>query len=238
MFAQVTAPGARTGLTGEQPKRMARHVVHTPARRHVARGVFRQPVRHCFLTRRRAATQKGLLEFSQHIGPVVSLAAQHGAVDMRQVFCHVRHRLQAAIDDNEAVGESTLHPPHLGMTQRRNLAVFLGAEAAENGLSRVHDEMATTRCIHSREERFQKLPVVAVIDAEATLHCHRHVRRHGSPHGRHAFRHHFRPLHQAGPESAIANAVTRATAVQVDLVVAVVGADTGRGRQFLRVAAT
>ena len=69
--------------------------------------------------------------------------------------------------------------------------------------------------------------VLAVVDADPTLDGDGNGSAHGRDHRRDAGRDEFRLAHQAGAEAATLDTFRRAAAVQVDLVIAVLGADRG-----------
>jgi hypothetical protein len=84
-------------------------------------------------------------------------------------------------------------------------------------------------------ETVQGLLRVLVVDADAALH--RHGQRDGRLHGGDAIAHEARLLHQARAEAAVLNPVGGTAHIEVDLVIAEIGADPGGVREFPRVRA-
>jgi len=92
------------------------------------------------------------------------------------------------------------------------------------------DEAGAAGGGHGVDEGEEDAVVLLLIDAEPALHRHRHPHRRA--HGGDAIGDQGRLPHQAGAEAAGLHAVGGAADVEVDLVVAPVGADAaGRGQQ-------
>jgi hypothetical protein len=135
-----------------------------------------------------------------------------------QLRVHRLVRLEAAVDGDGQVREILLEPCRDLVAQRRDLAVFLRAQALQPGVARMHGEHAAACFGHGAHEVAHEAVVFAPSDADAVLHRHRHIHR--VRHGLHAVGHQARLVHQAGAESAALHALARAAAVQIDLVVA------------------
>ncbi len=76
---------------------------------------------------------------------------------------------------------------------------------------------------------------ILIVNADAAFDRHRN--RHRRLHGGNAIADPLRLRHQAGAEAAVLHAVGRAADIEIDLVIAEVGANPRRGRQRLRLAA-
>ena len=112
-----------------------------------------------------------------------------------------------------------------GVVERRDRPVVLRAQALEPGFARMDDERRRARRLHRVGEGKQRLARLLLVDADAAFDGDRNVDRGG--HRRDAFGDQRRLAHQAGAEAAALHAVRRAAAVQVDFVIAEIGADAG-----------
>jgi hypothetical protein len=110
-------------------------------------------------------------------GIVVRRAAEHRAVDVRQVRRRFVFRRDAAVDDHLQSGPIALERIRPVVTQRRDFAVFLRRQALEPGIARMHDEHAAARGGHGVDEGEEVIEVVVVVDAQAALHRDRDSRR-------------------------------------------------------------
>ena len=79
---------------------------------------------------------------------MVRLAPDHDAIKHPQVISHHVQVSQAAIDDDLKLREIAFELMYHVVTQRRNIAVFLGREAFENGDPSMHDK-GFTACLMS-----------------------------------------------------------------------------------------
>ena len=139
-------------------------------------------------------------------------------------------------DDDLQLGELALEAVHLGVPEPRDLAIVLGREAFQDGVTRVHDEGPAIRASRDRlDETAHEVVVLRAIDAEPVLDRHRD--RHRVLHRLHAVGHQLRLGHEAGAERAALHALGRAAAVQVDLVVAPALAQLRAGGEVGRLAA-
>ena len=155
-------------------------------------------------------------------GVVVRLAAHHHAVQVLQLFLHRLVGGEAAVDGKGELRKVGLQLAHHLVAQGRNIAVFLRAQALQPGIARVHDEHGAACIRHGAHEVAHKAVAFFLVDANAVLHRHGHV--HHVAHGFHAVGHQLRRLHQAGAKGSALHAVAGAAAVEVDFVIAPLGA--------------
>ncbi|XQU70369.1 hypothetical protein OJJOAM_003100 [Cupriavidus sp. H18C1] len=121
------------------------------------------------------------------------------------------------------------------VAQRRNLAVFLGAQPLQDRIARMNDKGLATGLGNRADEIAHEIVMLDRVDADPVLDGDRH--RHRVAHGPHAVRHQLRLRHQAGAKRPALDPLGRATAIQVDLGIAPALAQLGRGRQIGRLAA-
>ena len=88
------------------------------------------------------------------------------------------------------------------------------------------DERRRARRLHRLRRRRTGLARLLLVDADAALDRHRNVD--GRRHRRDAFGDQARLAHQAGAEPAALHPVGRAAAIEIDLVIAELGADPRR----------
>ena len=144
---------------------------------------------------------------------LVRLAPDHHAVQVLQLLFHLVERLDAAVDADVQVGHLRLEAVHEIVVQRRDLAVFLGAEPLEPRLARVDNKYATTRVTDSLYKISEKIPAVELVDSDTALdgdgngNC--------VLHGLETVGHKALALHEACPEVSVLHAVRRATAIEV-----------------------
>jgi hypothetical protein len=119
--------------------------------------------------------------------------------------------------------------------QRRDLAVFLRAQALQPGVARVDDEDPAAGFAHLADKIAHEGVALDPVDADAVFHRHRNV--HHVHHGLHAVGHQRRLGHQAGAEGAALHPLAGAAAVQVDLVIAPFLPELGANGQIFRLAA-
>ena len=100
---------------------------------------------------------------------MVRLAAEHHAVRVRKLLGHLRHRAQAAVDDDRQRRKLALHLPGPRVVERRHLAVLLRRQSLQDRLARVHDHDAAAGLLDRRDEVAQELPVVVIVDADPAL---------------------------------------------------------------------
>ena len=150
----------------------------------------------------------------------------------RQPVCQV---LQPPVQLEGAMRKILRQPVHHLIAQRRNLAVLLRVQPIQPGIARVHHKAAAAGRGHHVHKAMHELIVLTPVNADTVLDRHRHL--HHRLHRRHAISHPLGLGHQAGAKGPLAHPVTGATAVQVDLVVAI-GLPLARGpRQQLRIIA-
>ena len=118
------------------------------------------------------------------------------------------------------------------IVERRDRPVVLGAQALKPGLARVDDERRSARRLHRFREGEQGLPRLLLVDADAALDRHRNVDC--RDHRRHAFGDEAGLAHEAGAEAAALHPVGRTAAIEIDLVIAELGADARRFRKPAR----
>ncbi len=100
----------------------------------------------------------------------------------------------------------------------------------------MHDEHATARGGDRIDETEEAFPFVVVVHAEPAFHRHRRVRR-GGDHRGDTVGDQRRFAHQTGAETPGLHAIRRTSAVEIDFVEAVLGADVRRLREQRRIAA-
>ena len=128
-----------------------------------------------------------------------------------------------------------LEPVNAVVVERRNLAILPGRETVEPGFARVHDQRVDPRGFYRGREGIERRLGILVVDAEAAFDRDRH--RHARLHGRDAFRDEPRRGHQAGAEAPALDPARRTADVEVDLVVAEIGADPRGFTERFRVGA-
>ena len=162
----------------------------------------------------------------------------HHAVHPRcQMFLGLGQRGDAAVDRQVKVGPLGLHPVDQRVVERRNIAVFLGAQTLQPRLSGVDREPAHTGVRDAVEEIGQHRFRVLIVHADPAFHrdLDRACR---ADHRRRAARDEVRVFHQHRAEGARLNPVRRAADIQVHLVIPAIHRHAGRLGQFLRVRAT
>ena len=143
--------------------------------------------------------------------------------------------LDAAVDNELKLRKIALQAVGIVILEGRHFAVFLRAQAFQDGIARMHDKRLAAGIGHGADEIAHEVIRLAVIDADAVLH--RDVDIDHVAHGFHAVGHQLRLGHQAGAKRAFLHALGRAAAVQVDFVIAPLLAQPGAGGQVCRVAA-
>ena len=148
---------------------------------------------------RRGAKQPPV-DLAQQAGRMVGRTSQHHAIDMFEVLFRLIQRPDPAVDRDGQLRSLTLQPPDERIVERRHVAVLLGRQTLQVGLSRMHDEMTNARRCTQVHQPEQALLRVLVVDADAAFHGRRKLDR-VADRG-HALRHQLRLLHQAGAEPA------------------------------------
>src|SRR5450830_476539 len=241
---QGLAKRARAGQAGHQAQHMARDAVEAQALAAVAmQGQLSSGIRHHGFNHLVAAGLDAVgqlaviarIETGHQERIVVSLAPQHDAVDVLQMRVDLRHRLDAAIDEDFQRGEIALELIRVVILERRDFAVFLRAQALQDRVAGMHDERLAAGLGNLADEVAHEVIRLDVVDADAMLDGN--INRHRIAHGLHAIGHQRRFGHQAGTERALLHPFGRATAIQVDLVVAPLLAQLGALGQVGRFAA-
>ena len=80
------------------------------------------------------------IERGHEVRMVIRLAADHHAVDLREMRVDLLQRLHAAVEQDFQVREVALELVDDLVAQRRDLAVLLRAQSLEDGIARVDDE--------------------------------------------------------------------------------------------------
>jgi hypothetical protein len=167
---------------------------------------------------------------------LIGRAAQHHAIDMRQVPLRLVEARDAAVDDDGNMRHGGLQPIDPIIIERRDVAVFLRRQAVEPGFPGVHDQRIRSRFDHATRQRIERQFRILIVDPDATFHGDRGSHR--ALHRRDAFGNERRLRHQAGAEPAIPDAIGRAANIEVDLVISAVLADLGCDREVTRIGAT
>ena len=148
---------------------------------------------------------------------------------MLQMGMHGLGAHDATIDDEGQRREVGLQAVRQLVTQRRHFAVFFGAQTFQPGVACMHGENVAARLGHCADKVAHKIVAFGLVDTDAVLHGDGHAGH--IHHGLHAIGHQLGFGHQAGTECAALHALTRATAVQVDFVVAPLFTQPGAMRQ-------
>ena len=131
------------------------------------------------------------------------------------------------------IREQPLHPVDNVVVQRRDVAVFLGAQPLQPRLARVDRNPFAARTDDLSQKFGQHLCGVLVIDTDPTFDRDVHINR--AAHGRDGFGHKGRLLHQHRAKEARLHPIRRATHVQVDLVIPRLRPDPRRLCQLVRI---
>src|SRR5271156_53704 len=112
------------------------------------------------------------------------------------------------------------------IVERRDRPVVLGTQALEPGFARMDNERRRARRLYRFREGEQSGARLLLVDADPALDRNGDVDRGG--HGRYAFGDQLGLAHQASAETAALDPVGRAAAVEIDLVIAELGANARR----------
>ena len=182
-----------------------------------------------------SSAEQPLIHLREHIGVLIGGAPEHDAIDMRQMLARLAERPDAAIDDDGEVRPPRLHAIHPVIVDRRHVAVLFRAQAFEPGLARMHDEGAAAALRPPLDEAVEALLRILVVDADAAFDRDRHLG---------AFAHRRDQVgdklglgHQAGAEPPRLHPVRRAADIEIDLVIAELGADARGLGECCRIAA-
>ena len=143
---------------------------------------------------------------------------------------------QPAVEHEPQTGEIGLQAPHHRIAQGRHLAVVLGREPLQPRIAGMHDEDLRTAARHLADEVAHEVVGLVAAQTDAVLDGDRDADR--IAHRGHAIAHQRGLGHQAGAEGAALHPLARAAAVQVDLVIAPLLAQTRAAGQIGRFAAT
>src|SRR4029079_10499717 len=169
-------------------------------------------------------------------GLMVGGSAHHHAVEHAEMRLSLLQAGNPPIEHNLQVGMCRLQPIHERIIERRLFTVFTWRQTFEPGLSSVDNEGIGTGGFHGLSKIKKGTFGILFINADAAFDGHRH--RNGGFHCRHAIADQPRLGHQAGSEPTFLNTIRRASNVEIDFVVAEIGADAGRLRKCLRIAST
>ena len=149
---------------------------------------------------------------------MIGLAAHHHAIHLGQLLLHGGIGVQAAVDGKGQVRKIGLELAHHVVAQRGHFAVFLGRQALEPGIARMHDEHRATRSGHGAHKVAHKGVALVLVDANAVLDRDGHL--HHVHHGFDAVGHQLGLVHEAGAKGTALHPLAGATAVEVDFVIA------------------
>ena len=167
---------------------------------------------------------------------VIGGAPDHHAVDDGQVALDFVGAGDAAVGDEHQPREVTLQADDDVVPERRQLAVLLRADAVQPGVAGMDDkDVAATTLGDGADEIAHEVVALGTVDADAMLDGHRD--RYRVAHRLDTVGDELRLGHQASPEGAALDALARAAAVEVDLVVAPALAEPGAGGEIGRLAA-
>ena len=160
---------------------------------------------------------------------------KHDTIRKRQVRLASVQRLYSSIEHNRQLRPRRLQAEHTIVVQRRHIPVLLWRQAFQPGFSRMHDEGRAAGCRDGIDKAREISLGVLIVNTDAAFDRDRNIN--GAPHGRDAARHQLRLGHKTSPEPPILHPIRRATAVEVDLVIAKARPDLGRARQVVGVGA-
>ena len=166
---------------------------------------------------------------------MISLAADHDSVDMRELLMHLSGGVDAAVDHDLKLRKIILELVHELITQGRDFTVFFGRKTLQPGVAGVDDEGLATRLADRSHEITNKPVALALVNANTVLDRDRQAHR--IAHGPDTVGHELGLGHQASAKGTALDALARATAIEVDLVVSPVSAKPSRLSQFGRLAA-
>src|SRR3954470_11384931 len=139
----------------------------------------------------------------------------------------------AAVDRDVERGPRALQPIDAIVVERRNVTILAWREAVEPSLARVHDQRIDAGRHDNARECIERLFRILLVDAEAALHRDRNPD--SRLHRGNALTDKLRLGHQAGAEAPFPYAIRRTPHIQIDLIVAEVGANARTLRQRARV---
>ena len=128
-----------------------------------------------------------------------------------------------AIDRDVELRPRALEAIDAIVIERRDIAVLARREPVEPGLARMHDQRVDAGGNNDARQRIERLLGILLIDADAALHRDRHAHR--RLHRGNAIADELRLRHQAGTEASLLHAIRRTADIEIDLVIAEVGAD-------------
>ncbi len=89
----------------------------------------------------------------------------------------------------------------------------------------MNDVAVAARIVHRPREALKRLPFILIVDANARLYRHRNI--HGPLHRLDTPPNMIGLQHETGPEAARLDPVARASGIEIDLIVSVIGANPG-----------
>ena len=165
------------------------------------------------------------VDLGQKIRVLIGLPPDHHAIDLFKMGVDLLTAADAAVENDFQLREILLQPVDPVVIERRDGAVFLGAEAGEPCLARMDDEGLDTHRLHGRDKAGEMGVAVEIVNADPRLHGDGEGS--GRLHRRHAGRDRLRLRHQASAETAILHPVRRTADIEVDLLIAVVFRNDG-----------
>jgi len=219
VLADVAAEGACTADALEQAEDVANHRVKGSAALDFGRDVVGEAQADVHAAGHRGVVaEEALIDLGEHVGILVGGAPEHDAIDVIEVSGGILQGLDAAVDEDLELGALALDTVDERIVQRRDVAILFGGQPFEPGLAGVDDEGLTTGGGDGIDERGERLLQVLVVDAQAALH--RDGNGDGCAHGADALGDELGLRHQARAEAPRLHSIRRASAVEVDLVVA------------------
>ena len=177
-----------------------------------------------------ASPNRSAIDGQQSPRLLIGRASQHHAIDMSEMLLRFSDTADAAIDDDGHVRHCRLQPIDPVIIERRDVAVFLRRQSVEPGLAGMHDQRIGARRDDAARQFVERNLRILIVDADAAFDGDGNLHR--ALHRGDAFGNQLRLRHQAGAEAAILHAVGRAADIEVDLVIAEILADFGRGREI------
>jgi hypothetical protein len=127
--AEYLTPAPRAGPALEEADHVTGDGGQAPARGDVGRGVVRHAQGDSLQIRPIRCSVEGVVHRGKDRGRTVGCAADHGAVDMREMLLRLGERGDAAIDADERVRQPGLEPADSPIIERRHLTVLLGRQS-------------------------------------------------------------------------------------------------------------
>ncbi len=197
---------------------------------------WQEGLQHSERIRKRRRLAKDLRVYAeQQFGILIGRAPKHHPVDMREMALGLGKIGNPTVEYDWPVGVGALDFIDQRIVQRRNGPVFLRAQAFEPGFAGMDDERRGAGFPDRRCKGEQGVPRLLVVHADAALDCDGNRDR--ADHRRDAFCDDIRLAHQASAETTALHPVRGTAAVEIDLVIAEIGANPGRLDQPRRIGA-